>query len=135
MLKTLLLVSEKPFRDRKLYETIVVCSFVLVALQGTHYFPIDRSEGGIAYALTMYAITTFMPFVNALAISRLRSRTAAYIFLGTLALTLLITTERLLGAPVVNTAFTLGLSATILDVVAASLIVSWLRRSPAVLAK
>ena len=131
MLKTLLLVSDAPFTKRRLYETIIVLSFLLVAMQGTYYFPIDRAEGGTPYASTMYAITTLMPFLNALAVSRLRSRTAAFVFLGTLALTLAITTERLFGVPVMDTAFLLGLSATILDVAAAALIIGWLRQPSA----
>lgn len=127
MLSQLLLISERPFEKRRPYEALIWASFLLVAVQGLYYIPVDRVEYGLHYAIVLYCVTVGAPFVNALAVSRMRSRLAAYLFVGSLSLTVIIASARLVAALDQSLPFVLGICATVLDCFAAMYIVNWLR--------
>jgi len=127
MLNQFLLISERPFEKRGPYEGLILASFLLVAVQGLYYVPVDRAEYGLHFAIVLYCVTAGAPFVNALAVSRMRSRLAAYLFIGSLSLTVIIASARLIAALDQSLPFVLGICATVLDCFAAIYILNWLR--------
>lgn len=78
-------------------------------------------------AVATLPIVLILPLLNALAISRLQSRLAAFLFLISLSLALLIISIDLFEAIRLNGTFLPGLAVTMLDSFAAFFVIKWLK--------
>lgn len=127
MIYTLLLRTDTTFRQRNIYEALIFAGFLLSALIEYVHFSSNKYDDGIIMAVATLPIVLILPLLNALAISRLQSRLAAFLFLISLSLALLIISIDLFEAIRLNGTFLPGLAVTMLDSFAAFFVIKWLK--------
>lgn len=111
------------------FESLICASFILAIIQGLAQMVPSLEVNGWLISLTKLVVSPFLSLALAFAVSRWRSRLAAFIYLATVGLALWLVYLDLAEDYWRNLPFVLGAFSVLADVMASGLILRWFSRA------
>ncbi|HSF12347.1 MAG TPA: hypothetical protein VLA50_05180 [Erythrobacter sp.] len=112
-----------------LYERLILASFALSLLQGALQLAPSLTVNGWAISLTKLFMSPILSLLLGFAVTRLRSRIAAAVFILSLLASLWLVWLDLVESYWNNIPFAIGAGTVLIDLLAASIIIRWVAKS------